>query len=58
MFGETNPPIQKKGWAYRCKTRIIGYHTFDEETLPDAELPWCHVLVDASKGAGQGSCIK
>ena len=26
--------------------------------LPDAELPWCHVLVDASKGAGQGSCIK
>ena len=45
----------EKGWAFRCKTRIIGYHTFDEETLPDAELPWCHVLVDASKGAGQGA---
>ena len=45
----------EEGWAYRCKTRIIGYHTFDDQVLPDDLLPWCHVLVDASKGAGQGS---
>ena len=45
----------EKGWAFRCKTRIIGYHTFDKETLPDDQLPWTHVLVDASKGAGQGA---
>ena len=45
----------EEGWAFRCKTRIIGYHTFDEEVLPPDQLPWCHVLVDASKGAGQGS---
>ena len=23
----------EEGWAFRCKTRIIGYHTFDEETF-------------------------
>ena len=45
----------EEGWAFRCKTRIIGYHTFDDEVLPDDALPWAHVLVDASKGAGQGS---
>lgn len=45
----------EEGWAFRCKTRIIGYHTFDEDVLPSSDLPWAHVLVDASKGAGQGS---
>ena len=42
------------GWAFRCKVRIIGYHTFDIEDLPHDDLPWAHVLLDASKGAGQG----
>ena len=44
----------KAGWAYRCKVRIIGYHAFQEEVLPDDHLPWAHVLVDANSGAGQG----
>ena len=42
------------GWAYRCKVRIIGYHPFDEEVLPESDLPWAHVLVDATSGSGQG----
>ena len=42
------------GWAYRCKVRIIGYHPFDPEVLPEQDLPWAHVLVDATSGAGQG----
>ena len=42
------------GWAFRCKVRIIGYHPFDEEVLPEDDLPWAHVLVDATSGAGQG----
>ena len=45
----------KSGWAYRCKVRIIGYHAFQQEVLPDDDLPWAHVLVDANSGAGQGN---
>ena len=43
------------GWAFRCKVRIIGYHPFDETTLPDEDLPWSHVLVDATSGSGQSN---
>ena len=46
----------KKGWAYRCKVRIIGYHPFDEAVMSEAELPWAHVMVDPNSGAG-GACI-
>lgn len=43
-------------WAYRCKVRIIGYHTFDGNVLPDDDLPWAHVLTSAADGSpGQGS---
>jgi hypothetical protein len=47
---------KEEGWAYRCKVRIIGYHPFDLNELPDKDLPWAHVLTSASDGApGQGS---
>lgn len=48
--------VDSKGsWAYRCKVRIIGYHTFDGNILPDEDLPWAHILTSASDGApGQG----
>jgi len=43
-------------WAYRCKVRIIGYHSFDANILPDEDLPWAHILTSASEGSpGQGS---
>tara|TARA_B100000131_G_scaffold54079_1_gene48992 strand:- start:1102 stop:3636 length:2535 start_codon:yes stop_codon:yes gene_type:complete len=45
----------EEGWAYRCKVRIIGHHPFDEAELPDEDLPWAHVMVDATSGSGQ-SC--
>ena len=45
----------KKGWAYRCKVRIIGYHPFDETVMSEAELPWAHVMVDPNSGAGGAS---
>lgn len=49
--GEPN----KEGWAYRCKVRIIGYHSFDRNELDDKDLPWAHILTSASDGApGQG----
>lgn len=45
----------KDAWGYRCKVRIIGYHSFDRNELDDKDLPWAHVLTSASDGApGQG----
>lgn len=42
-------------WAYRCKVRIVGYHTFDGTILPDEDLPWAHILTAAADGSpGQG----
>ena len=44
-----------EGWAYRCKVRIIGYHSFDDTKLPNEDLPWAHILTSADSGApGQG----
>lgn len=42
-------------WAYRCKVRIIGYHPFNGNELPDKDLPWAHVMLPASHGAGHGA---
>jgi hypothetical protein len=38
-------------WAYRCKVRIVGYHSFDENTLSNTDLPWAHILTSAADGA-------
>ena len=48
---QTDP---QEGWSYRCKVRIIGYHPFDGDTLPDTDLPWAHVMASPTGGAGQG----
>jgi hypothetical protein len=40
---------------FRCKVRIIGYHTFDGGILPDKDLPWAQVMIDPAFGAGNGS---
>ena len=45
----------RKGWAYRCKVRIIGYHPFDESVMSEEDLPWAHVMVDPNSGAGQSN---
>jgi hypothetical protein len=47
-----------QAWAYRCKVRIIGYHTYDRTELPDKDLPWAHVLVSPSDGNAQGGLGK
>lgn len=41
----------KEAWGYRCKVRIIGYHSFDRNELKDEDLPWAHVLTSAADGA-------
>lgn len=47
-----------KAWAYRCKVRIIGYHTFDRNILSDNDLPWAHILLSATDGNSQGGLGK
>ena len=52
-----NPKIGES-WAYRCKVRIVGYHTFDGDILPDTDLPWAHVSMSPENGTAQGSVGK
>jgi len=53
--GKLESNKKEDSWAYRVKVRIIGYHSFDDNILPDKDLPWAHVLTSASDGApGQG----
>lgn len=42
---------EKKAWGYRCKVRIIGYHSFNPNELKDEDLPWAHVLTSAADGS-------
>ena len=44
-------PIDKEAWGYRCKVRIIGYHSFDRNILADDDLPWAHILTSAAEGS-------
>ena len=47
--------LKAESWGYRCKVRIIGFHTFDRSQLADNDLPWAHILSSAADGAvGQG----
>ena len=43
-----------KGFDYRYKVRIIGYHPADVEELPDEQLPWASVSFPVTAGSGQG----
>jgi hypothetical protein len=37
---DIDPNKYSKSWAYRCKVRIVGYHTYDRNELSDNDLPW------------------
>ncbi len=52
--GENKKGKTSGSWAYRCKVRIIGYHPFDRQVLPDNDLPWAHVLSTGAEGTFQG----
>ena len=44
---------QEGSMGQRCKVRIIGYHPFNDD-LPEKDLPWAQVMMDAVTGSGQG----
>ena len=39
--------------GHRVKVRIIGYHPWDLNELPENELPWAEVLSNPQTGSGQ-----
>ena len=53
------PPIEAwseqadgKGWGHRYKVRILGYHPYDDNRLPDDDLPWAGVMMPVTAGSG------
>ena len=46
--------IEEARGGLRCKVRILGYHPVDNR-IRDEDLPWAHVLVPPSLGAGEGN---
>ena len=45
---------QFKGFDYRYKVRIMGYHPADQNELADDQLPWASVSFPVTAGSGQG----
>ena len=43
-----------KGFEYRYKVRIMGYHTAAPSQLKDDDLPWASVMYPVTAGAGTG----
>ena len=43
-----------KGFDYRYKVRIMGYHPQDEGELSSDQLPWASVMFPVTAGSGQG----
>jgi hypothetical protein len=48
----TTTTSDHKGFDYRYKVRIMGYHTADNQSLTDAELPWASVMMPVTAGSG------
>ena len=42
---------QSRKYGYRAKVRVLGKHPSTDD-VKDEELPWAHILVPASQGAG------
>ena len=44
-----------KGWGNRYKVRILGYHPFSKEDLPDKDLPFASVILPPTSGTGSAN---
>ena len=47
--------MQQRGFDFRYKVRIMGYHTCNPEDLPDEELPWASVMLPVTAGVSGGA---
>ncbi len=46
---------EQKGFGFRYKVRIMGYHTASPTDLPDEDLPWASVLFPVTAGVSGGA---
>ncbi len=45
---------EQKGFGFRYKVRIMGYHTAAPSDLPDEDLPWASVMLPVTAGVSGG----
>jgi len=52
----TGTPLgQQKGFGYRYQVRVMGYHTADDNLLPDDQLPWASLMYPVTSGSGSSA---
>ena len=54
----TETTEEQKGFGFRYKVRIMGYHTASPSDLPDEDLPWASIMLPVTagvSGGGQGT---
>ena len=51
----TNTTKQQKGFDFRYKVRIMGYHTAVPGDLSDDDLPWASVMLPVTAGTSGGA---
>tara|TARA_R100001510_G_C7653898_1_gene212411 strand:- start:1470 stop:3773 length:2304 start_codon:yes stop_codon:yes gene_type:complete len=51
----TKTTEQQKGFDFRYKVRIMGYHTASPSDLTDDELPWASVMLPVTAGTSGGA---
>ena len=55
---EVQKQLNKDGWGNRLKVRIMGYHPYSVEELPNEDLPWAQILLSTSDGTGSSNYAK
>ena len=51
----TKTAKEQKGFDFRYKVRIMGYHTSCASELPDEDLPWASVMLPVTAGTSGGA---
>jgi len=51
----TKTTKQQKGFDFRYKVRIMGYHTAVPGELTDDDLPWASVMLPVTAGTSGGA---
>ena len=51
----TDTTEEHKGFDFRYKVRIMGYHTGSPEDLHDAQLPWANIMYPVTAGTSGGA---
>ena len=51
----TETTEEQKGFGFRYRVRIMGYHTASPSDLPDEQLPWASVMFPVTAGVSGGA---